>query len=83
MKTIDMKSLIIGMLITGMSIALMSNSPQEKTSTLTLSNSPNGIIIYNEDTRQLFKYDIHMGNISVSPGKTYVVSPDGSSLSKK
>jgi|GEM_PF-3101215 len=83
MGTIDMKSLAIGLLISISGFALMSNSPQQETPTLTLSGHPAGIFIYNSNTRQLFKYDMMIGTLSTSPKTTYIVSKDGSYLTKE
>ena len=80
MRTIDIKSLAIGILITVLGFALMSNSPQEETSDLTVSSHPTGILIYNSNTKQLFRYNMFAGTLGTSPKTTYIVSQDGSSL---
>lgn len=82
MRKIDIKSIVIGMFVAAMSFSLLSSSPEEEKSTLTLSGHPSGIFIFNSNTNQLFKYDIIMGSLSTSPRQTYVVSPDGSKLHK-
>lgn len=81
MEKIDIKSLVIGMLVAVLSFSLLSSSPQEEKSTLTLSGQPGGIFIYNSNTNQLFKYDLERGGgITTTPSKIYKVSPDGSRL---
>ena len=85
MKTIDMKSLLLGVLATSLVLTLTSGKISENEDNIDFVASPSGVGIFNKGTRTLYMYRIGYGAASINqkPDHIYAVAEDGSGLTKK
>lgn len=82
MKSIDLKSLLIGVLATALVVTLMSNHVPEIEKKTELISSPAGLYIYNKETNMLHVYSMFMNKLNTRPIAVYTIAEDGSSLSE-
>jgi len=81
MKTLNLKSLLIGAATTLVVIALAGNKPDDADN-LQFIASPAGCGIYNTQTKTLYLYKMWMNNMKGHPSQTFKVAADGSSLTE-
>lgn len=84
MKTIDTKSLLLGILVTSLILALTSAKSVEN-SNLTFFSLTTSVGIYNQSTKTIYTYGINGGGtgLNETPSRIYQVADDGSNLIKK
>ena len=85
MKTIDTKSLLLGILATTLLLTLTSGKTSENDFSFQLFATPAHVGIYNNSTKTIYIYPYTMGvrGLEETPSKIYKVADDGSSLIKK
>jgi hypothetical protein len=85
MKTIDTKSLLIGILATVLFFSLTSWKTPQDENNIDFVASPLGVGIYNKVTKTIYMYETtgRGAGISQIPSNTYIVGSDGSYLTKK
>lgn len=81
MKTIDIKSLFLGVLAS-LLIVTLTSSKSEEGDNIEFATASAGVGIYNKNTRTLYVYKLTFGGAGLQekPVNTYKVSEDGSHL---
>lgn len=86
MKTIDRKSLLLGILATVLFFLLSSSKSGNTENDLQLFGTPEGISIYNKSLKTIFYYKIGgfgmATHVKSDPYAVYKISEDGSGLTK-
>ena len=82
MKTIDTKSLLLGVGITILYLTLTSGKTSTENDNLMLSSVENRVVVFNKQTKILYTYPSNFGRIAEKPFNSYQISNDGSSLTK-
>lgn len=80
MKTIDMKSVVIGGLIAIFGFALISSTPLDENDSIEFVPHPGGIGIYNQQSKTLYLYKMWNLKLAETPYQTFTVSDDGKTL---
>ena len=85
MKTVDTKSLLLGVLGSLLFISLSSSKNSEHENDMDFIGSPNSVGIYNKTTKTIYLYKVNSVGIGMqeSPSAVYKVGDDGSRLIKK
>jgi hypothetical protein len=85
MKTIDTKSLLLGVLATSLVLSLTSGKIIETNDNFQFLATPTSCGIYNKTTKTIYLYQANaMGKgMDESPSRIYKLADDGSSLTKK
>ena len=83
MKTIDTKSLVLGILVTVLALTLTSSKGPENDN-LSFAGYQYGFGLFNRSTHTFYIYKQSMsGNMPEKPSCIYKVAEDGSGLTKK
>jgi hypothetical protein len=86
MKTIDTKSLLLGVLATVLVLTLTSSkSSEEKNDNFEFLSLPLSVGIYNKTTKTIYLYTTNSQGkgMDENPSRIYKVAEDGSSVTKK
>jgi hypothetical protein len=85
MKTIDTKSLLLGVLATSLVLFLTSGKVLDNNDNIDFVASPNGVGIFNKETKTIYLYKVNAMSVSLkeTPDNIYIVAADGSFLTKK
>ncbi len=83
MKTIDTKSLLLGVLATVLVLTLTSGRTKDEENNLVITSRDRGLVVFNKQTMTIYEFYSTFGGISKTPGNVYKISPDGSSLQKE
>ena len=85
MKTIDTKSLLLGVLAASLILTLTSGKVIENNDNIDFLGTPYTVGIYNKSTKTIYVYEIKMGGkkIEEKPSLVYKLAEDGSSLTKR
>ena len=85
MKTIDTKSLLLGVLATSLVLTLTSGKVSENDDNIGFVSSPTGVGIYNKTTKTIYLYRVNSMSVGIkeTPENIYKVAEDGSGLTKK
>jgi hypothetical protein len=82
MKTIDLKSLSVGVCATLIFFALTSGKVSDEDNNIEVVPASPQLGLFNKQTKKLYIYNFSaVGKISEEPRYTYQVSSDGSSIS--
>lgn len=84
MKTIDTKSMLLGILSTALILTLTSGKVIENVDNIDFVGTPYTVGIYNKSTKTIYIYEIKAGGrrIEEKPSLLYKLAEDGSSLKK-
>jgi hypothetical protein len=84
MKTIDTKSLLLGVFTTSL-ILLLTSSKAPENENLQFVGTPNGIAIFNNGTKTIYQYKGTgmTGILDPKPYGVFKVTADGSSLTRE
>jgi hypothetical protein len=85
MKTIDTKSLLLGVLATALFLTLTSGKTNESDTNFQFFTTASAVGIYNNTTKTIYTYGINgMGKgLDESPSRIFKIADDGSSLTRK
>ncbi len=85
MKTIDTKSLLLGVFATIAILSLTGSRMSETDDKITFASSPAAVGIYNKSTRMLYFYKGTMGGMGIqeTPSNVYEVTNGGALLVKR
>jgi hypothetical protein len=85
MKTIDTKSLLLGILATTLVLTLTSGKMSESNASFQFLATPATIGIYNNSTKTIYLYPFTFAGkgLEETPSRIYKVADDGSSITKK
>ncbi len=85
MKTIDAKSLLLGILATTLVLTLTSAKMSENNDNFEFLATQTTVGIYNNSTKTIYLYPITFAGkgLEETPSRIYKVADDGSTLTKK
>lgn len=85
MKTIDTKSLLLGILATTLVLTLISGKTSENNASFEFLTTQAAVGLCNNSTKTIYIYPITYGakGLEENPSRIYKVADDGSSLTKK
>lgn len=82
MKTIDKKSLLVGICASLLILTLTSGKSTDEPGQLQLSSNMDQLLVFNPKTKTLYEYKLKVKGYDNAPNRTYKVSEDGSALTK-
>jgi hypothetical protein len=85
MKTIDTKSLLLGVLATSLVLTLTSGKTIETDDNFEFFSLPISVGIYNKTTKTIYLYTTNSQGkgMDETPSRIYKIAEDGSNLTKK
>ena len=81
MKTLNIKSLILGAIV-ATSIIILTGSKSDNPDNIKFVAMPAGFGIYNQETKTLHYYTFMLGTLRKTPTASFKVSDDGASLTE-